>query len=242
MLLRKNAQVHSCYNSDAMVRTLLLNWPGCYIGVACGLTNANVSLYYSTEDVAWTPAEVVVYECPECVGRLGDGDRQCEADLVATKNRALDGIRRWRMDPAFLQIRMGRKKNIPGKNKISVSRNTLQGPVRVSRGRRGEKRGENGQRPPLQIGDPIVPVPEGQAEQDLAAPVFTRVLHQIRDVIPLDRILLETDAPYLPNPAHSVSFAGLIPRSIKIIAAIKNLPVEVVAKQLRENVRGCYAI
>jgi TatD DNase family protein len=63
-------------------------------------------------------------------------------------------------------------------------------------------------------------------------------------LVPLDKILLETDAPYMApipyrgKPCHS----GYIPYIADKLAEIKNTPVDVLYRQVRENTRRCYEI
>ena len=63
-------------------------------------------------------------------------------------------------------------------------------------------------------------------------------------LVPLDRMLLETDAPYMApipyrgKPCHS----GYIPFIAQKLAEIKNMPVEEIYRHCRENTRNCYGI
>ncbi|EGG20986.1 hypothetical protein DFA_00855 [Cavenderia fasciculata] len=69
----------------------------------------------------------------------------------------------------------------------------------------------------------------------------------IRDslaIIPLDRLLLETDAPYMtPEPFRGqIAHSGHIPHVANLIAQIKGTSVEAVLKQCRENTKKIYGI
>lgn len=62
--------------------------------------------------------------------------------------------------------------------------------------------------------------------------------------VPLDNLLLETDAPYLaPVPFRGTpSHAGMIPEIGKVLAQIKNVPVDELMATIRDNTRKCYGI
>lgn len=69
----------------------------------------------------------------------------------------------------------------------------------------------------------------------------------VRDVVrnvPLDRILLETDAPYMaPVPYRGqVCHPGMIPRIAEAIASTHGVPVSDVYRSSRENTRSVYGI
>ena len=55
--------------------------------------------------------------------------------------------------------------------------------------------------------------------------------------VPLDRILIETDAPYLAPAPHrgAINQPALVPHTCAFIAALKNLPVEDVARASTDN-------
>lgn len=63
-------------------------------------------------------------------------------------------------------------------------------------------------------------------------------------IVPLERLLLETDAPYLApvpfrgKPAHS----GMIPLIAEHLAQVKNITKEELLSLCRENTRQCYHI
>jgi len=74
---------------------------------------------------------------------------------------------------------------------------------------------------------------------------FNDKLHRIiRDVVPLDRILLETDAPYLtPRGANTpVNHPGNIPFVAQTIANLKGTTIHKVFEAARENTKKCYGI
>ena len=62
--------------------------------------------------------------------------------------------------------------------------------------------------------------------------------------VPLNRLLLETDSPYLaPVPFRGKpSQAGMIPQIGEVLAQVKNIPFEELMKQVRQNTRDCYGI
>ena len=62
--------------------------------------------------------------------------------------------------------------------------------------------------------------------------------------VPLNRLLLETDSPYLaPVPFRGKpSHAGMIPQIGEVLAQVKNIPFEELMKQIRQNTRDCYGI
>ena len=63
-------------------------------------------------------------------------------------------------------------------------------------------------------------------------------------LVPLDQMLLETDAPYMApvpyrgKPCHS----GYIPYIAQALAQVKEIPVEQLYRDCRENTRRCYGI
>jgi TatD DNase family protein len=66
----------------------------------------------------------------------------------------------------------------------------------------------------------------------------------VRDIVPIDRILLETDAPYLtPKGANSkVNHPGFIPLVAQAIATLKGIPIKEVYVVTRANTKRCYGI
>jgi len=79
-----------------------------------------------------------------------------------------------------------------------------------------------------------------------------RLRDLVRDVIPLDRILLETDSPYLtPKSGEGgkkggrgapINHPGYVPVIAEAIAQLKGVPVENVFAQTRENTTRCFGI
>jgi len=59
---------------------------------------------------------------------------------------------------------------------------------------------------------------------------------------PLDRMVIETDAPYLPVQGHWLSHPGLLPEVMAAIAELKGLDIWSVATTMRENARVLYGI
>jgi TatD DNase family protein len=72
----------------------------------------------------------------------------------------------------------------------------------------------------------------------------TATIREAAAAIPLDRILLETDAPYLaPVPFRGkVCTPAMIPNIAQVIAGIKNIPLDDLFKACRENTGRMYGI
>jgi len=65
----------------------------------------------------------------------------------------------------------------------------------------------------------------------------------VSDVIPLDRLLLETDAPYMtPKPYKGVCHPGFIPVIAQEIATLKSISLEEVFTTVRQNTKVVYGI
>jgi len=66
----------------------------------------------------------------------------------------------------------------------------------------------------------------------------------VKDIIPLDRILLETDGPYLtPKGATSkINHPGNVPYVAQAIANLKGISIDEVFVAARENTKNCYGI
>eukprot|EP00026_Physarum_polycephalum_P012150 Phypoly_transcript_12427.p1 GENE.Phypoly_transcript_12427~~Phypoly_transcript_12427.p1 ORF type:complete len:158 (+),score=22.23 Phypoly_transcript_12427:627-1100(+) len=66
----------------------------------------------------------------------------------------------------------------------------------------------------------------------------------VRDIVPMERILLETDAPYLtPKGANSkVNHPGNIPLVAQAISTLKGIPIKEVYDVARANTKRCYGI
>lgn len=69
-------------------------------------------------------------------------------------------------------------------------------------------------------------------------------LREVVEAVPLDRILLETDAPYhFPgNNSKAVNHCGTIPAIAATISKVKDVPIEVVYHQIRQNTTDIYGI
>lgn len=65
---------------------------------------------------------------------------------------------------------------------------------------------------------------------------------QLAICCPVERILIETDAPYLPCAGAYFSHPGQIPSIAKKIAEVKGMPIEQVCAITRENARAMYGI
>ncbi|KAJ3296172.1 putative deoxyribonuclease tatdn2 [Borealophlyctis nickersoniae] len=71
----------------------------------------------------------------------------------------------------------------------------------------------------------------------------------VKDAVPLDRILLETDTPYMPPAGTGAkggkgkfSHCGMIPYVAAKIAELKGLDLDVVMRATRENAKRMYGI
>jgi len=71
-----------------------------------------------------------------------------------------------------------------------------------------------------------------------------RVMREVIEVLPLERILLETDAPYLaPEPYRGkVCHSGMIIRVAEKISEIKNVPIDEVLKITKNNAKVLFGI
>jgi TatD DNase family protein len=72
----------------------------------------------------------------------------------------------------------------------------------------------------------------------------TPTIKESAAVIPLNKILLETDAPYLaPVPFRGkICTPAMIPNIAQVLAGIKNVSVEDMFKACRENTREMYGV
>lgn len=63
-------------------------------------------------------------------------------------------------------------------------------------------------------------------------------------LVPYTQILLETDSPYMAPVPHrgKTCHSGFIPYTAQMLADIKQIPVEELYRQCRENTRNCYKI
>lgn len=66
--------------------------------------------------------------------------------------------------------------------------------------------------------------------------------HELCRRCPLERMVLETDAPYLPLNGHFLSHPGLVPEIIQRVSELKGRPVAEVFTVMRENARTIYGI
>jgi TatD DNase family protein len=74
--------------------------------------------------------------------------------------------------------------------------------------------------------------------------ITSDALRDVVKVVPLDRILLETDGPYhFPgNNPKAVNHPGTIPAIASTIAKVKDVPLDVVYYQIRQNTTDIYGI
>ena len=72
----------------------------------------------------------------------------------------------------------------------------------------------------------------------------TATIREIAAEIPLNKILLETDAPYLaPVPFRGKTCTpAMIPNIAQVLANVKNVSIEDVFKAVRENTRAMYGV
>jgi len=72
----------------------------------------------------------------------------------------------------------------------------------------------------------------------------TATIREVAATIPLNRILLETDAPYLaPVPFRGkVCTSAMIPNIAQVLASVKNISLDVLFKACRENTERMYGI
>ncbi|MBQ8746748.1 MAG: TatD family hydrolase [Clostridia bacterium] len=71
-----------------------------------------------------------------------------------------------------------------------------------------------------------------------------RSLREVAASVPLDRILIETDAPYLPPEPHrgKINFSGYLPFTANAVADIKERPLEEIARQTTENAKALFGL
>ena len=71
-----------------------------------------------------------------------------------------------------------------------------------------------------------------------------RSLREVAASVPLDRILIETDAPYLPPEPHrgKINFSGYLPFTAKAVADVKECPLEEIARQTTENAKALFGL
>jgi len=76
------------------------------------------------------------------------------------------------------------------------------------------------------------------------APEETTMLSELAKATPLDRIVTETDSPYLTPIPHrgERNSPAYIPLIVEEIARIKNIPVEEVAEQTTENAKRLFSL
>ena len=69
-------------------------------------------------------------------------------------------------------------------------------------------------------------------------------LKEVAEVVPLDRILLETDCPYLtPVPYRGkMNHSGYMEKTVEKLAEIKGLSPERMAEQLAENTKRVFGL
>ena len=71
-----------------------------------------------------------------------------------------------------------------------------------------------------------------------------RSLREVAANVPLDRILIETDAPYLPPEPHrgKINFSGYLPFTAKAVADVKECSLEEIARQTVENAKALFGL
>jgi TatD DNase family protein len=76
----------------------------------------------------------------------------------------------------------------------------------------------------------------------------TQIQKAVKDVVPLERILLETDGPYMPASTggkkgkNEISHCGHIPLIAAKIAELKQVSVDEVLTRCRQNTMEMYGI
>lgn len=70
------------------------------------------------------------------------------------------------------------------------------------------------------------------------------IVDALRDVVPLNRILLETDAPYMVPDGLSgnISHPGMCLQTADFIAKLKGVPLDDLLKTIRQNTKEMYSI
>jgi len=73
---------------------------------------------------------------------------------------------------------------------------------------------------------------------------FAKQLHEVVQIVPLEKILLETDAPFMTPVPHrgKICHSGYIPLIAQKIAQIKNLDEDIVFATTRQNTKEIYGI
>lgn len=71
-----------------------------------------------------------------------------------------------------------------------------------------------------------------------------RSLREVAEGVPLDRILIETDAPYLPPEPHrgKINFSGYLPFTAKAVADAKGCSLHEIALHTTENAKTLFRI
>ncbi len=71
-----------------------------------------------------------------------------------------------------------------------------------------------------------------------------RSLREVAACVPLDRILIETDAPYLPPEPHrgKINFSGYLPFTAKAVADAQGCVLDEIAWQTTNNAKTLFAI
>jgi len=223
--------MHACFNSELFVKILLQEFKNSFIGISCCIENWSANLYFGRE--AWKGASKWDMNTifPEGTSLYGndyisnDDELLCESAHDETPCQGY-------VDAMLLA---DRQRSTSQTAEVGVRlRNDLDRWNLV---------------PSFNIG----PSPHEQAS--IRPFGYSRLMRQVKDVIPLSRILVETDAPYLPkigydsetrsktSKSHNMMSApSSIPETIQAIAKLKNLKMEEVALQLRENVKKVYGL
>lgn len=71
-----------------------------------------------------------------------------------------------------------------------------------------------------------------------------RSLREVAALVPLDRMLIETDAPYLPPEPHrgKINFSGYLPFTAKAVADVKGCSIEEIARCTTENAKRLFNV
>ncbi|CAD7964435.1 unnamed protein product [Amoebophrya sp. A25] len=242
--------VHGCFNGDGFLRKLLSHFTRVYIGITCAVENHSNILYYSR------PKDRYVYS--EEADELADKDRYVyseEADELADLPLC-EAAEEENAKPSFsfssenMEIRTTKNfgttsTTAPSGTKTTTTELQNDADERVQDGIDVEA--NHSSSTSTHLDSTHTEIPSSPAATTSAPDSFsleTKLMRQIRTIIPLNRLLVETDAPYLPpmSGRRPYSFPALLPRVIRVIASIKALPTETVANQIRQNTRDVYGI
>ncbi|CAD7940225.1 unnamed protein product [Amoebophrya sp. A120] len=218
--------IHGCFNNDDFLKKLLRTFSRCYIGVTCALENPNAMLYYTNDP----KLKYVDDDVTESAENTSD-DFCCEPVMVLPSPFAKKGI--------F-------SRGGTGSGGISIEQEEVSGNKRLLRGEHEDKSAVTGTSNSTQQLSQARAEPPTPEKIKKNVHVFeTPLMRQVRTIIPLSRLLVETDGPYLcPGEDWTTNFSypALLPRVIQTVARLKERPEGEVAKILRKNSFDVYGI